>query len=126
VLSLTADLAIFEDAASEPVSTLEALNDIADTVEAIVLNLASGPEREAYLALVDEYEAIAETLPDDPVLRSAEQNVQILELAQRMEDIFEAILRGCPGDIRALHGAVHAAIDAETARAVGRSGAIAS
>jgi len=114
---LTADLSMFEDAASESISTLEALNDIADTVEAIVLNFAGEPERDAYLALADEYEAFAETLLDEPVLRSAEQNVQILELAQRMEDIFEAILRGCPSHIRALHEAVQEAIDAETSRA---------
>jgi hypothetical protein len=113
---LTADLSIFEDATIEPVSTLEALTDMADTVEAIVLNLAAGPERDAYLALIDEYEAFADTLPDESGLRSSEQNVQILQLAKRTDEIFEAILRGCPGDIRALHGAVHAAIDAETAR----------
>ena len=114
---MTADLSIFEDATSEPVSTLEALNDIAGTTEMIVLSLAAGSERDAYLELVDEYEAFADTLPDEPELRSAEQNAQIFELAKRMEDIFETILRGCPGHIRTLHGAVHAAIDAETARA---------
>jgi len=114
---LTTDPAIFEDDASEPLSTLEALNDIADTIEAIVLGLAAGQERDAYLALVDEYEAYADTLPEASVLRSAEQDVQILELAKRMEDVFEAILRGCPGHIRTLHGAIHAAIDAETSRA---------
>jgi hypothetical protein len=114
VPQLTADLSIFEDAASEPVSTLEALNDIADTIEAVVLNLAAGPERDAYLALVDEYEVLADTLPDESALRSAEQNAQIFELAKRMEDIFEAILRGCPSHIRTLHGAAQAAIDAET------------
>jgi hypothetical protein len=114
---LTADLALFEDATSEPVSTLEALNDIADTVEAIVLNLAAGPERDTYLALVDEYEVLAETLPEESALRSAEQNAQIFELAKRLEDNFEAILSGCPGHIRTLHGAVQAAIDAETSGA---------
>ena len=114
---MTADRAIFEDTTSEPVSTLEALNDIADTVEAIVLNLAAGPERDAYLALVDEYEAFADTLPDESGLRTAEQNAEIFELATRMEDIFEAILNGCPSDIRALHSAIHASIGAETARA---------
>jgi hypothetical protein len=110
---LTADFSMFEDAASEPVSTLEALNDIADTVEAIVLNVAAGPERDVYLALVDDYEALAETLPDESGLRSAEQNAKVFELAKRMEDIFEAILKGCPDHIRALHGAVQAAIEAE-------------
>jgi hypothetical protein len=110
---LTADLSIFEDATAEAVSTLEALNDIADTIEAIVLNLAAEPERDAYLALVDEYEAFADSLPDEPVLRSPEQNAEVFELAKRMEDIFEAILKGCPGHIRALHDAVQAAIDAE-------------
>jgi hypothetical protein len=114
---LTADLSIFEDATSEPLSTLEALNDIADTIEAIVLSSAAGQERDAYLALVDEYEAYADTQPEGSVLRSAEQDAQILELAKRMEDVFEAILRGCPGHIRTLHGAVQAAIDAEASRA---------
>jgi hypothetical protein len=114
---LTADLAIFEDAASEPVTTLEALTDIACTIEAIVLNFAAGPERDAYLALVDEYEALADTLADEPGLRSAEQNAGIFELAKRMEDVFEAILRGCPSHIRTLHEAVQAAIDAETSGA---------
>jgi PHD/YefM family antitoxin component YafN of YafNO toxin-antitoxin module len=117
VPELTADLAIFEDAASEPVSTLEALNDIADTVEAIVLSLAAGSERDAYLALVDEYEAFDDDLPEEPELRSAEQTARILELAKRLEDVFEAILRGCPSDIRALHAAVQTAIDAEASRA---------
>jgi hypothetical protein len=114
---MTADLSIFEDSTSEPVSTLEALNEIADTVEAIVLNLAAGPERDAYLALVDEYEAFAGSLPDESLLRSEEQNAEVFELAKRMEDIFETILSGCPGDIRTLYEAVHAALDAETARA---------
>ena len=106
---MTADLAIFEDAASEPLTTLEALSDIADTVEAIVLSLAAERERDAYLALADEYEACAESTP--------EQNTQLFELAKRMEEVFEAIVRGCPSDIRALHEAIHTAIDAETARA---------
>jgi hypothetical protein len=39
---LTAELSIFEDTTSEPVSTLDALNDIAGTVDAIVLSLAAG------------------------------------------------------------------------------------
>ena len=114
---MTADLSIFEDATSEPLSTLEALSDIADTIETIVLNLATGQERDAYLALADEYDAYADTVPDGSVLRSPEQNAQIFELAKRMEDAFEAILRGCPGHIRTLHGAIDAAIDAEASRA---------
>jgi hypothetical protein len=117
VPKLTADLSMFEDATSEPVSTLEALNDIAGTVEAIVLDFAAGPERDAYLALVDEYEALADTLADESGFKSGEQNAGIFELAKRMEDIFEAILKGCPAHIRTLHGSVQAAIDAETSGA---------
>jgi hypothetical protein len=60
-------------------------------VEAIVLNFAAGPEREAYLALIDKYEALAETLPDESGLRSVEQNAQIFEFAKRTDEIFEAI-----------------------------------
>jgi hypothetical protein len=117
VPSLTADLSVFEDAASEPLSTLEALSDIADTVETIVLSLATEQERDAYLALADEYDEYAESMPDGSVLKSPEQNTQMFELAKRMEDVFEAILRGCPSDIRTLHAAIHAAIDAEASRA---------
>ena len=47
---MTAELSIFEEATCEPFSTLEALNDIADSIETIVLSLAAGQDREAYLA----------------------------------------------------------------------------
>jgi hypothetical protein len=66
-----------------------------------------------YLALVDEYEVLADTLPDESALRNAEQNAQIFELAKRTEDLFEAILSGCPSHIRTLYRAVQATIDAE-------------
>jgi hypothetical protein len=114
---LTADFTVFEDDNSEPLSTLEALNDIADTVEAIVLSLASGQERDAYLALADEYEACAESMPEGSSLKNPEQDTQTFELAKRMEDVLEVILRGCPAHIRTLHEAVHSAIDAEMSRA---------
>jgi hypothetical protein len=113
---LTADLSMFEDDNSEPLSALEALNDIADTVEAIILSLASEQERDAYLALADEYEACVDSMPEGAALKSPEQEPQTLELAKRMEDVIEAILRGCPAHIRTLHEAVHAAIDAEMSR----------
>jgi hypothetical protein len=114
---LTVDLSTFEDDSSEPLSTLEALSDMADTIEAIVLSLATGSERDAYLALADEYEACAESMPDGSVLKSPEQETQMLELAKRMENVIEGILRACPSHIRTLYGAVDEAIDAEMSRA---------
>ena len=114
---MTVDLSTFEDDSSEPLSTLEALSDMADTIEAIVLSLAAGSERDAYLALADEYEAYADSMPEGSVLKSPEQDTKMLELAKRMENVLEAILQGCPSHIRTLYRAVDEAIDAEMSRA---------
>jgi hypothetical protein len=87
---------------------------MADTIEAIVLSSATEQERDAYLALADEYEACADSVPDGSALKSPEQDTQMFELAKRMEDALEAILRACPSHIRTLYEAVQEAIDAET------------
>ncbi len=112
---LTADLSI-DDATSETLSTLEALNDIADTVEAIVISFGGEQERDAYLALSDEYEDYAETLPDEAALRTPEQNAGLSELGKLREDAFEALLKECPAHIRTLYHAAGAAIDAEASK----------
>jgi hypothetical protein len=67
---LTADLSLLDDASTETLSTLEALNDIADTVETIVLGFNGEQEQAAYLSWVDDYEDYAETLPDSAALRT--------------------------------------------------------
>jgi PHD/YefM family antitoxin component YafN of YafNO toxin-antitoxin module len=112
---LSEDLSILEDATPEALSTLEALDEIADTVESIVFSLAGAEERDAYLALADEYDAYANTLADEPALRTPEQSARLSELEKLMEDAFKAILMGSPGHIRKLHDDVRAAIDAEEA-----------
>ena len=114
---MTVDVAVDEDNASEPLSMLEALNDIADGIETVVLSFAAEQELDAYLALSEQYDAFAESVPDGPALRSSEQNAQIFELAKRMEDVFEAILQGCPSHIRTLYSAIHTAIDIEASSA---------
>ena len=53
---LSEDSVFLEEASPEALSTLEALDDIADTVESIVFSLAGAEERDAYLALADEYD----------------------------------------------------------------------
>ncbi len=115
---LSENLSNLEDDTSEVVSTLEALGDIADTVETIILSLGGAQERDAYLALADEYEAYAGTLPEEPALRSPEQGAWLLELEKLTEAAFKAMLQACPGHIRKLHGAVLAAVDAEEASKV--------
>jgi PHD/YefM family antitoxin component YafN of YafNO toxin-antitoxin module len=112
---LTEDLSILEDATAEAVSTLEALDDIAGTVEAIVIGLGGAQERDAYLALADEYDAFADTLADEPELRTPEQSARLSEFEKLLEDAFLAILKGCPEHIRKLHDATRAAIAAEEA-----------
>ncbi|MGO9547408.1 MAG: hypothetical protein ACLPPF_21770 [Rhodomicrobium sp.] len=112
---MSEDLSILEDATPDAVSNLEALDDIADNVEAIVLNHADTQERDGYLALTEEYEAYTDTLPEEPALRSPEQSSRLLELEKLMETAFEAILQACPDHIRELDGAVRAAIGAEEA-----------
>lgn len=110
---MSEELSILEDVTAETLSTLEALDDVADTVESVVLSLAGEEEREGYFALADEYEAYAETLADEQALRSPEENDRLLELEGLMEDAFKAILADCPEHIRKLHEAVRAAIAAE-------------
>jgi hypothetical protein len=114
---LTADLSLLDDASTETLSTLEALNDIADTVETIVLGFSGEQERDAYLSRVDDYEDYAETLPDSAALRTPEQNAQLSALGKLTEDAFEALLQGCPAHIRSLYNAARTAIDAEASRA---------
>jgi hypothetical protein len=111
---LSEDLSITEEAAPEADSTLEALDDIAGDVETIVLNLGGAEEREAYLALADEYDSYVEGLAE-PGVRTPEQSARLLELEKQMEEAFRAILQECPEHIRKLHEAVRTAIDAEEA-----------
>ncbi len=112
---LSEELSILEDAALESLSTLEALDDIAGTVESLVLSLGGAQERDAYLALADECDAYADALPEEPALRGPEQSARLLVLENLMEAAFQAIVDACPGHIRKLHAAVRAAIDAEEA-----------
>ncbi len=112
---MTADPSFFDD--TETLSTLEALNDIADTVETIVISFGREQERDAYLALAGEYDDYAETLPEAAAQRSPEQYAQLSGLGKLMEDAFEALLQGCPVHIRTVYDAVRTAIDAEASRA---------
>ncbi|MGO9486253.1 MAG: hypothetical protein ACLPX9_16995 [Rhodomicrobium sp.] len=112
---LSEDLSITEDATAEFLSTLEALDDIADGVEAIVLSLGGAQEREAYFAIAEEYEAYAEALLEETAPKSPEQDARLMDLEKRMESAFNTMLEACPEHIRKLHGAVRAAIDAEEA-----------
>ena len=68
------------------------------------------------MALSDEYEDYAETLPDEAALRNPEQNARLSELGKLREDAFEALLKGCPAHIRTLYHAAGAAIDAELSK----------
>jgi arginyl-tRNA synthetase len=112
---LSEDISILEDTTPEVPSTLEALDDIADIVESIALSLGGAEERDAYLALADEYDAYASELAEDPDLRSAEQNDRLQELEKLAEDAFRAVLKDCPEHIRKLHEAVRVAFDEEEA-----------
>jgi hypothetical protein len=112
---LTADLS-HDDATFETLSTLEALSDIADTVEVIVVSYGGEQERDAYLALADEYEDYAENLPPDSAHAAPEQIARLSELGKLKEDAFEAILKECPAHIRSLFHAAGAAIDAEASQ----------
>jgi hypothetical protein len=112
---VTEDPSILDDVNPEPLSTLEALDDIADTVDTIVLNFAGEQERDAYLTLADEYQSYVDTLPEEPEQRTAEQNGRLLKLATRLADTFRPLLEACPAHIRRLHGAVRQALDAEGA-----------
>jgi hypothetical protein len=112
---LTEDPSNLEDANPEPLSTLEALDDIADIVETIVLGFGGEQEQDAYLSLADEHASYADTLPEEPARRTMQQNGRLQELEKLMEDAFKPILQACPDHIRKLHDAVRAAIDAEEA-----------
>jgi hypothetical protein len=114
---LSEDLSIQEDSAPEAVSTLEALDDIADAVENIVLSLGGVEERDTYLALAEEYDSYAGSLAEVPGLKTPEQSARLLELEKQMEDAFRAVLLGCPEHIRKLHEAVRAAVVSEEADA---------
>jgi hypothetical protein len=115
---LSEDPFIQEDAAAEPLSVLEALDDIAGTVETIVLSFGGEQERDAYFALADEYGSYADTLLEETAQRDPEQNARLLDLEKRMETALNAILQACPGHIRKLHDAVRSAVDAEEASKV--------
>ena len=112
---MTADLS-HDDATSETFSILEALNDIADTVEAIVISFGGEQQRDAYLALADEYEDYAGTLPDEAALGTPEQNARLSALGKLREDAFKALLKDCPDHIRTLYHAAGAAIDSEASK----------
>ena len=112
---MTEDPTNLEDTNPELPSTLEALDDIADIVETMVLDFAGEQERDDYLTLADEHASYADTLPEEAARRTSEQNRRLLELEKSMEDAFKKILQACPAHIRRLHEAVHAAVDAEEA-----------
>jgi hypothetical protein len=112
---VTDDPSIVDDANSEPLSTIEALDDIADAVETIVLNFAGEQERDAYLTLADEYQFYLDTLPDEPAQRTPEENERLLKLETLMADTFAPLLEACPAHIRRLHEAVRQALEAEEA-----------
>ena len=114
---LSEDLSVVEDAAPEAVSTLEALDDVADAVETIILNLGGAQERDVYFALADEYDSYADTLAGAPELRSEGESARLSELENQMEEAFRAVLQGCPEHIRKLYEAVRAAIGSEEASA---------
>jgi hypothetical protein len=113
--AMTEDPSNFEDANPEPLSTLEALDDIADIAENIVLSFGGDQEQDAYLTLAEEHASYADTLPEEPARRTPQQNGRLQELEKQMEDAFGPILRACPDHIRKLHDAVRAAIGAEEA-----------
>ncbi len=108
---MTADPSLFDDA--ETLSTLEALNDIAGTVETIVIGFAGEQEQDAYLALAGDYDDYTGTLPEGAATRAPEQNARLSGLGKQTEDAFEALLQGSPAHIRVLYDAVRIAIDAE-------------
>ena len=114
---LSQDLSILDDGdeAPEGLSALEALDDIGDIVEAVVLGLGDAAERDAYLTLVDQYEEYADSVALEPADRTPEESVRLSELEERMIDAFDALLAGCPDHIRKLHEALRCAIDAEEA-----------
>jgi hypothetical protein len=51
------------------------------------------------------------------LLKTPAQDSRMFELAKRMEDALEAILRACPSHILTLYEAVQEAIDAEMSSA---------
>ena len=112
---MTEDPFIQEDAAPEALSILEALDEIAGTVETIVLSFGGEQERDAYFALADEYGSYADSLLEETAQRDPEQDARLMELDKRMETALNAIVQACPGHIRKLHEAVPAAVDAEEA-----------
>ncbi len=109
----TEELSTSDETAIEAVSTIEALDDIADAVEMIVLSFASEQERGAYLALADEYGSHAEKLLEEPGKKDLEQDSRLQELQEQMENSFKAMLQSAPEHIRALHDAARGAIEAE-------------
>ncbi|HZV21388.1 MAG TPA: hypothetical protein VE986_07580 [Hyphomicrobiales bacterium] len=94
-------------------STIEALEEIADIVETIILGYAGEQRREAYLALADEYEAYANSLPEEESQRTPEENGRLKELTVLMTEAFRPLAEACPAHIRKVHEAVLAALDAE-------------
>jgi hypothetical protein len=111
---LSEDLSILDDA-PEGLSTLEALDDIGDIVEAVVLGLGGEAERDAYLTIADQYDEYADSVALEQADRTAEENARLSELEERTAAAFGALLQGCPDHIRKLHEALRGAIDAEEA-----------
>jgi len=112
---LNEDVVVIEDTAPEALSTLEALDDIAGTIEAIVVGMGGDEERDAYLALADEYESLADNLMGEAEQAEPEEIARLSDLETRMAEAFQTLLQACPAHIRNLHEAARAAIDAEEA-----------
>ena len=72
---MTPDPSLFDDDA-ETLSTLEALNDIADSVETIVIGFGGEEERNAYLALAGEYDDYAGSLPEGAATKRSALGIQ--------------------------------------------------
>ncbi len=106
---------MLEDGSPESFSALEALDDIADIVETIVFSFVGEQERDAYLALADQYESYADSLPEEAVQRTPEENRRLMELAQLVSDAFKPMIQACPAHIRKVYDAVREALDAEEA-----------
>jgi hypothetical protein len=112
---MTEDLSNIEDLSLESLSALEALEDVAGIVEALVLSFGGERERDAYLAAADEFEAYVETLPEDDEKRTAEQTSRLSKLEEGITNALKPLLAASPEHIRNLHVAVQRALEAEEA-----------
>jgi len=111
---LTEDLSNIEDISLDSLSALEALEEVAGIVEALVLSSGGESERDAYIAAADEYEAYVEGLSEDAE-RTAEQASRISQLEAAITAALKPLLAASPEHIRNLYDAAHKAIEAEEA-----------